>query len=419
MAQAESGWPRIVAHADMDAFYAAVEQLDDPSLRGKPILVGSDKGRGVVLTASYEARPFKVGSAMPMARAKKLCPQALVVPPRFQRYQEISKIVMDVFETFSPHVEALSLDEAFLDMTGAQGIFGGPRDMGLKVKQAVRDATGLAVSVGVSGTKYVAKVASGHQKPDGLTVVPPDEAAAWLAPMPVSRLWGVGVKTEARLHAIGLRLIADVAAADPRWLEAKLGRAGPHFHALAHARDARTVEGRRSSKSVGSEHTLSSDISDREELKRHLRQAAEDVGRRLRRKGIVAHGVRVKLKTWDFRILTRQHRFSSTTDVADTLFAAGVRLLDTFEDPGPFRLVGIAAYELERAEEAPQGDLFSAAPDAAVKTTGRHRDLETAIDALTARFGSGVLRRAGDLDRSVRPNLSPNLDFLDDADADE
>lgn len=419
MAQAESGWARTVAHADMDAFYAAVEQLDDPALRGRPILVGSDRGRGVVLTASYEARPFGVGSAMPMAQAKRKCPQALIVPPRFERYQQVSKTVMDVFETFSPHVEAISLDEAFLDMTGAQGLFGGPRDMGRKLKQAVLDATGLTISVGISGTKYVAKVASGHRKPDGLTVVPPDDAQAWLAPMSVSRLWGVGPKTQARLHALGLKLIADIATADPRWLEETLGRAGAHFHALAHARDPRSVEGRRDSKSIGSERTLASDISDRVELKRHLRQSAEDVGRRLRRKGLTAHGVRVKLKTWDFRILTRQHRFAVATDVADAIYSAGVGLLDAFEDPGPFRLVGIAAYELERAGAEPQGDLFAAAPDKAVKTSGRRRDLETAIDALTARFGTDVLRRAGDLEKPLRPSISPNLDFLDDADADE
>ena len=163
-------WPRVVVHADMDAFYAAVEQLDDPALRGRPILVGPNSARGVVLTASYEARPYGVGSAMPMARARKLCPQALIVPPRFDRYQRISKTIMDVFGDFSPHVEALSLDEAFLDMTGAERLFGSPDAIGRRLKAAVREATGgLTVSVGISATKYVAKVASGYQKPDGLT----------------------------------------------------------------------------------------------------------------------------------------------------------------------------------------------------------------------------------------------------------
>src|SRR5690606_39972524 len=184
-------WPRTIVHADMDAFYAAVEQLDDPSLRGKPILVGPTSARGVVLTASYEARPYGVGSALPMVEARRRCPVAIVVPPRFERYQAVSRSVMKVFRDFSPAVEALSLDEAFLDMTGSERLLGTPERFGRRLKDAVRDATGgLTVSVGISGTKFVAEVASGHARPDGLTIVPPDRARAWLAPPPVSRLWG-------------------------------------------------------------------------------------------------------------------------------------------------------------------------------------------------------------------------------------
>ena len=222
----------------MDAFYAAVEQLDDPTLRGRPLLVGPNSARGVVLTASYEARPFGVGSAMPMARARRLCPQALIVPPRFERYQQMSKIIMDLFGDFSPDVEALSLDEAFLDMTGSDKLFGSPEAIGRRLKAAVRDATGgLTASVGISGTKYVAKVASGHRKPDGLTIVPPDEARAWLAPQPVKNLWGAGPKTAARLEALGLHTIGDVASCDPRRLERSFGALGHRFIALAHGDD--------------------------------------------------------------------------------------------------------------------------------------------------------------------------------------
>ncbi len=200
-----AAWPRVIAHADMDAFYASVEQLDDPTLRGRPLIVGPNSARGVVLTASYEARPFGVGSAMPMARARRLCPEALIVPPRFERYSQVSKIIMDLFGDFSPSVEALSLDEAFLDMTGSDKLFGAPEAIGRKLKAAIREATaGLTASVGISGTKYVAKVASGHRKPDGLTIVPPDEARAWLAPQPVKNLWGAGPKTAGRLEALGL-----------------------------------------------------------------------------------------------------------------------------------------------------------------------------------------------------------------------
>ena len=208
-----NAWPCVVVHADMDAFYAAVEQLDNPSLRGKPVLVGPNSNRGVVLTASYEARPFGVGSAMPVAEARRRCPRAIFVAPRFDRYQELSQRIMDVFADFSPKVEALSLDEAFLDMSGAERLFGTPTEMGRKIKAAVLDATGLHVSVGVSGSKYVAKVASAHDKPDGLTVVSPGAAKSWLAPLPVSKLWGAGNKTVPRLQALGLLTIGDVANA--------------------------------------------------------------------------------------------------------------------------------------------------------------------------------------------------------------
>ena len=406
MAPAESVWPRIIAHADMDAFYAAIEQLDDPSLRGKPILVGPPSDRGVVLTASYEARPFGVGSAMPMAKARRMCPEAAIVRPRFDRYQEVSKLIMGVFSDFSPNVEAISLDEAFLDLTGCEQLLGEPRTIGKQLKESVREATGgLTISVGISGTKYVAKVASVYQKPDGLTIVLPDEARTWLAPFPVSRLWGVGPKTEKRFHALGLYTIRDVATADPDWLEKKLGNAGRHFYALAHAKDPRPVEGRSSSKSIGSETTLAKDVHDKNEIRRYLRRSAEDIGRRLRRKRFVAFGVRVKLKTTEFRILTRQNQRQQPTDVAEELYVDASIILDEFEHPGPFRLVGMTAYNLVAVDDTAQLDLFG--------TGVRRRRLETAIDELTQRFGPNILRRADDLSRARE---TPNLDFIDEAD---
>jgi DNA polymerase-4 len=334
----------------------------------------------------------------------------LVVPPRFARYREISATVMRTFGDFSPDVEAISLDEAFLDMTGAEKIFGPPEIMGRKLKDAVRDATGLNVTVGISGTKYVAKVASSYMKPDGLTVVPPEEAQAWLAPMPVSRLWGVGVKTEPRLLRLGLRTIGDIAKADPKWLERELGRAGAHYYALSRAQDPRRVEGSRSSKSIGSEVTLERDIPIGDEMKRHMRRSAEEIGRRLRRKNYLAYGVRVKLKTADFHLLTRQHRLTRATDVADEFYRIGVSLLPEFNHRGPFRLVGMAAYEIERAQEKDQTDLFAAGGE-------RRRKLEVAVDALSERFGAGVVRNASDLGK--RRHSSHNLDFLDDLDEDD
>jgi DNA polymerase IV len=407
MIRSEGVWPRIVAHADMDAFYAAIEQLDDPSLQGRPLLVGPPSARGVVLTASYEARPYGVGSAMPMAQARRLCPNAVIIAPRFDRYQEISETIMNVFSDFSPDVEALSLDEAFLDMTGSEQLFGDPESIGRRLKAAIRDATGgLTASVGLSATKYVAKVASACQKPDGLTVVPPEEAKAWLAPFPVSRLWGAGPKTQARLHNLGLQTIGDVADADPQFLSAKLGSAGRHFHTLAQAEDPRPVFGRRASKSIGSEHTLDKDVREKADIKLHLRRSADAIGRRLRKKSYVAFGVGVKLKTANFQLVTRQHRLSEPTDVAERLYSVGVDLLNHVDHAGPFRLVGMVAYDLVGIDDLVQLDLFS--------TLARRRQLEVAIDGLAERFGINVVHRANDLNKPAGMRLAPTLDFLDD-----
>jgi DNA polymerase-4 len=408
MIRSHSVWQRIIAHADMDAFYAAIEQLDDPTLRGRPVLVGSPSYRGVVLTASYEARPYGVGSAMPMAQARRMCRDALIVTPRFDRYQEISARIMRVFAEFSPEVEALSLDEAFIDMTGTERLFGAPEAMGHRLKAAIRHATGgLTASVGISSTKYVAKVASACQKPDGLTVVQPENAKAWLADFPVSRLWGAGPKTQARLQHLGLHTIGDVAVADPRSLCAKLGNLGLHFHSLAHARDPRPVIGRRISKSIGSEHTLTEDVRAKEEIKLHLRRSAEIIARRLRKKSYVAFGAGIKLKTADFQAMTRQLRLGEPTDVAERLYSVGVKLLAHVDHPGPFRLIGMVAYDLIGTVDMTQLGLFG--------TLSRQRRLEVAVDKLIERYGIDIVHRANDLDSSMSQTLASALDFLDDS----
>lgn len=397
-------WSRIVIHADMDAFYAAVEQLDNPDLVGQPVLVGPRSRRGVVLTASYEARPFKVGSAMPMAQALQRCPQATVVPPRFDRYAEISTIIMAVFADFSPAVEPLSMDEAFLDMTGAEHIFGPPLAMGKKIRTAVREATGgLEVSVGIAQSKYVAKVASGVCKPRGLMVVPPDSAVAWLAPLPVSRLWGAGPKTQARMSARGYHTIGDIALADPALLEQQLGSAGRHFFELAHARDPRRVEGGRRSKSMGSDRTLNNDVKTKADIQRHLRRSADRIARRLRKKGLVAGGVRVRLKTTQFKLLSRQCTLRQTTDVAEVLYQAGVVLLDKFNHPGPFRLVGMAAHTLSAQKSQAQFNLLA---------DDSNRKLETTLDAIAERFGEHSIKRARDVSSETVSDAATDLDFL-------
>jgi DNA polymerase IV len=406
-------WPRVIVHADMDAFYAAVEQLDDPKLRGKPVLVGPPGQRGVVLTASYEARPARVGSAMPMAIARRRCPEAIVVPPRFDRYQEVSRIVMRTFADFSPEVEPISLDEAFLDMTGAEGIFGTPEAIGSKLKAAVQEATGgLTVSVGISGTKYVAKVASGHVKPDGLTIVPPALAKDWLAPQPVAVLWGAGPKTQARLAALGLETVGDIAALDPTGLEAKLGRTGRHFFELSQARDPRPVESARRAKSMSSERTLAADLSSVNELRPYVRQAADVVARRLRDKSKAASGVRIKLKTHDFRILTRQRQLAEATSASEIVNATAQSLLREIDDPGPFRLIGVAVFGIQSSGAAGQLELLAARSEG-----GR---LDAVLDALHHRFGPRAVQRASDLLSRTVFREDVNLDYLEnDASPDE
>lgn len=350
--------PRVIVHADMDAFFAAIEQLDDPTLRGKPVLIGGAVARGVVATASYEARPYGVGSAMPMALALRRVPHAIVIRPRFERYKEVSAQVMAVFGAFAPEVEAISIDEAFLDASTVADRFAGPLDFGHRLKAAVREATGgLTVSVGISATKFVAKVASDFRKPDGLCVVAPADAAAFLDPLPVSRLWGAGPKTAARLEALGLRTIGDVARAEARTL-AVLGKQGVHFQQLAHGDDPRPVISHRDPKSIGWERTLTHDIRGAAAIEPLLREAATEVAERLRRRRWRAAGVRVKLKTADFTLMTRQCALAAPTDDPARLADAGCRLIEHFDLNHPFRLVGLTGYDLAPASAPTQLSLF-------------------------------------------------------------
>jgi len=400
-------WPQVILHADMDAFYAAVEQLDDASLRGRPVIVGHDSDRGVVLTASYEARVSGVGSAMPMVRARRRCPDAIIVAPRFERYQQLSATIMRVFTDFSPRVEPLSLDEAFLDITGTRELLGEPRELALDLKRAVREATrGLTVSVGVSATKFVAKVASAYHKPDGLTIVPPGEAQAWLALQPISRLWGVGPKTAKRLHALGIVLIRDLDSVDPTRLESALGRAAPQLLSLAKGLDPRSVRDDRKAITIGSERTFARDIADKTEIANELHHAADEVARRLRHKHCAAHGVRIKLKTHDFRVVTRQGRLPLATDLGAELHQAALRLLESLDEPGPFRLAGLTAYEIGDRRRSGQQALSFAVDD-------KTQRLETALDRLRDRFGADSIRRGSTgAVRGIGGGV--NLDFIDD-----
>jgi DNA polymerase-4 len=346
----------------------------------------------VVSTASYEARPFGVGSALAMSTARRLCPQAIVVPPRMERYAEVSRTVMDVLGRFAPDVEPLSLDEAFADVSGTEALFGPPEALGARLKVAVREATGgLTVSVGLAPTKYVAKVASDLRKPDGLVVVPPDGVTAFLHPLPVARLWGVGPKGVEQLARLSLRTIGDVARADPALLVRRLGGLGAHIAALARGEDPRPVVADRDARGLSSERTLDADVVGAAAIHPVLRQEVDAVARRLRAAGLLAGGVRVKLKTADFRVHTRQCALDPPTDSAHDLQRAADALLPQFDLSRAVRLIGAGAFALRPAAAPQQGALFDAADRA------RHRQLDRAVDSARARFGDEALRRAADV----------------------
>ncbi len=378
----------------MDAFYASVEQLDCPALRGKPILVGYPGPRSVVSTASYEARPFGVGSAMPMVQAMRLCPQAVVVPPRFARYQEISEQIMDVFRSFSPLVESLSLDEAFVDISGCERLHGSPRTIGENIRRKVHEVTGgLTISVGIASTKYVAKVASELCKPNGLKIVEDHDFVAVVHPLPVNRLWGIGKKSEPLLTRLGLRTIGDVARSDPQYLARHLGSLGVHIHQLANGIDVREVICERDAKSIGHEETLADNVMGAEIVARLLLPMADIVARRLREQKLCAGGVRVKLKTADFRLWTRQMTLREPTDNADVLVEAARTLLPLFDWDVSFRLVGMAAFNMMPVKTSViQPDLFS------FQKQVTRRRLDGVLDQAAQRFGEHAIRRGSDLD---------------------
>jgi DNA polymerase-4 len=366
-----------ILHVDMDAFYASVEQRDDPSLRGKPLVVGGSARRGVVLAASYAVRPFGIRSAMPMARALRLCPNLLVVPPRFGRYAEVSEEVFRIFHAFTPEVEGLSLDEAFLDVTRSIALHGPPEEQARRIKDRIRSELGLTASVGIAEVKFAAKIASDLRKPDGLVVVPEGGVREFLAPLPVSRLWGVGPKTEQVLRGRGLERIGQVAASDRSRLEQELGSLGPWLHDLANGIDERSVEPDREAKSIGAEETFEEDLEG-EDLLPFIHEQALRVASRLRRSGMRARSVHLKIKFADFRIVTRQETISEGTDDGAEIYAVARRLLAKV-DPRPVRLTGVHAGELRGANQL---GLFDARGP-----TSKRALLNASLDRIADRFG--------------------------------
>ncbi len=387
--------PRTILHLDLDAFYASVEQLDDPALRGRSVIVGGPSRRGVVCAASYEARKFGVHSAMPTARARKLCPDGVFLPPRFDRYGELSHHVFGIYRRYTPLVEPLSLDEAFLDVTASRALHGEGRDVARAIKAAVREECGLAVSAGIAEVKLAAKIATDLGKPDGLVEVPRGGVAAFLAPLPVARLWGVGHVTEAALRKVGVATIGDLARTPDTALAAVIG--GTHardLRALARGDDPREVVPDEASKSIGAEDTFGEDLTAVPALERELLSQATRVGRRLRAAGVAGRVVTLKVKYADFTLVTRRTTLERPTDDDRAVYGAARALLARVDLGNPVRLTGISVSGFAGERERAQLDLFGGAvpqDGAGAGEEDKRRALNAAVDRLADRFGEGAV----------------------------
>lgn len=380
---------RTIVHVDMDAFFASVEVRDDSSLRGKPVLVGGVGRRGVVAAASYEARRFGCHSAQPMAVALRCCPHAVVLPPRFDAYAEASEAAFEVFGSFSPLVEGLSIDEAFIDMTGTERLHGPPRAAAEALRAAVHERTRLTCSVGISAVKFIAKIASARQKPDGLTEVPPGTELEFLAPLPLAKLWGVGPKTEARLREHGARTVGDLRRIPAHTLERWFGEHGLHLHALAHARDDREVLPGRERKQVSHEDTYGVDVVGEAALRRKLLSQATRVADRLVAKGLGGRKVQLKIRDTDFRTETRQCTLPEPTSEAKVIYDAVCRLLHEVELRGrSFRLTGVGVGQLVDARAPRQLDLLATVEPPQHE---RGQRLQGVLSEVRRRFGHQAL----------------------------
>jgi len=392
----------MIVHVDMDAFYAAVEQRDRPELRGHPVIVGADpRGRGVVSAASYEARTFGVRSAMPISRAARLCPQAVFLPVDMPRYQRVSTQIMELLATFSPLVEQNSVDEAFLDLNGTESLFGDPIETVRRIKTRILAETGLTASAGLASNKFVAKVASDLRKPDGLVVVPAGEESAFLAPLPVERLWGVGRVMTKDLHALGIRTIAHLQALPRSVLVGRLGRHGEHLFELARGSDPRPVAPDVKAKSIGAEETFARDCRDPRRLLVVLRAHAERVAAEVRSQGLAAACVAVKVRFADFSTVTRSSSGDPTQDGLE-LYRRATLLLHRVSLSQAVRLIGLSVSQLTGAGRGQLSLLDRAAV--------RRERLAQVVDGLTQRFGIDTVRPASLLEPppdDLRPRRSP------------
>lgn len=380
----------MILHVDMDAFFASVEVLDNPQLAGKCVIVGGMSGRGVVSAASYEARRFGVHSALPMYQARQKCPHGIFLKPRGWRYKELSRQVMAILEGFSPLVEPVSIDEAYVDIQGCEQLHGPPEAIGAAIKEKIRKKVGLTCTVGIAPLKFLAKVASDMDKPDGLTFISRAAMPDVLARLPVEKVPGVGGRTRDQLERMGIATLGDLRKYSTEQLSRRLGKYGIRLAELAAGIDHGKVQPVRPVKSISSEETLPADTVDREALESHLLSQAEEVGRQLRKKKLWARTVTLKVKHADFTQVTRQRQLDSTTRASETLFKAACRLLQQYNPRKRVRLIGLGASELCDAAGPVQLSLF----DDTAQTNGKWDSVDSAVDAIAERFGPEAVKKA-------------------------
>ncbi|MDR3134995.1 MAG: DNA polymerase IV [Deltaproteobacteria bacterium] len=382
---------RWIVHLDLDAFYASVETLDNPGLRGLPVIIGGNVPRSVVSTCSYEARAKGVRSGMPSVEARRLCPEGVFMPVRMWRYKQLSELVMAIFARYTPLVEPLALDEAFLDVTGSVRLFGPAPVIAERIRREVLQETGLTISAGVSTIKHVAKIASGHKKPDGLTVIEEGRELEFLWPLDIGKLWGVGKVTEKTLRDMGVKTVGDMAGLSESFVKARLGQAGHHLWLLANGVDPRPVEPEREAKSLGNEETYAIDIYDMEGVSRELLALAVKVAARLRAEGLAAVAVTVKARDNGFKTFTRSKTLSEPVSDHGQLHRLALGLFP-WDKKGPWRLLGLTASRLATAggPGAP-GNLLVAA---GLLPTEVNQKLGQAMDAINDRFGHGLIKPA-------------------------
>ena len=395
-----------ILHVDMDAFYASASLLSRPELKGTPVIIGGGGNRGVVLSATYEARAFGVASAMPIARARRLCPQASVVAPDYARYERISHAVMAVFASVTPIVEPLSMDEAFLDVSGARRRLGTPRQIAQQIRDTIADEQGITCSVGVASTKFIAKLASGLAKPDGLLVVPEAEVVGFLHQLPVGALWGVGNRTEEALERLGLRTVADIAHTPVDTLRRALGdNTGPALHELAWGRDTRAVVPTRRERSIGADETFSYDVDDPAYIRRELLKLSDRTAARVRAAGMVGRTITIKVRFSDFTTITRSRTLCDPTDVSRDVFATALSLFDGLGlQRARLRLVGVRMTGLMGSDQAPIQGLLD-------EPEHGWRDADRAVDRASARFGAGAVGPAS-LVQGERSATTPMRDDI-------